>query len=125
MGTPQLTDAQVDAILRERIPGGSAAADWFLPHEAPRGRANVRDVVRHMVARADELRALLAQQAAASAEPPLPVARIAHIDAWPSPVISLVWHVATQDLEARGVVVDALLYVLPTPAGPTPARLRP
>lgn len=57
----------------------------------------------------------LAAQAAPS-EPPLSVARIAHIGDGESPVISLVWHVATRDLEARGVTVDALLYVQEPPA---------
>jgi hypothetical protein len=49
-------------------------------------------------------------------EPPLSVARIAHIgDSYPWE-ISLVWHVAVPDLKARGVVVDALLYVDPLAA---------
>lgn len=43
-----LTDAQVDKMLRARIPGGSEASHWFLPHEQPKGLANVRDVVRAM-----------------------------------------------------------------------------
>lgn len=45
-------DAEVDRILSTSIPGGSAARDWFLPHETPKGLANVRDVVRAMLAAA-------------------------------------------------------------------------
>lgn len=44
-----LTDAQVDQMLSASIPGGSAARDWFLPHESAKGLANVRDVVRLML----------------------------------------------------------------------------
>lgn len=44
-----LTDGDVDRILRTQIPGGSAAADWFLPHDSERGLQNVRSVVRLMI----------------------------------------------------------------------------
>lgn len=46
---PEISDDQVDRLLDTPIPGGSAARDWFLPHETPRGLNNVRDVVRAMV----------------------------------------------------------------------------
>lgn len=46
---PNLTDEQVDRMLSAPIPGGSQARDWFLPHEAAKGLANVRNVVRAMV----------------------------------------------------------------------------
>ena len=48
----ELTDNEVDRMLSARIPGGSSARDWFLPHELPKGLANVRDVVRAMLAAA-------------------------------------------------------------------------
>lgn len=44
-----LKDDEIDAVLSTRIPGGSAARDWFLPHETPQGLANVRTVVRAMI----------------------------------------------------------------------------
>lgn len=47
-----LTDDVVDRILRTHIPGGSQARDWFLQHESELGEANVRDVVRAMIAHA-------------------------------------------------------------------------
>jgi hypothetical protein len=47
-----LTDEQVDRMLSAVIPGGSAARDWFLPHEHQRGLENVRGVVRAMYAAA-------------------------------------------------------------------------
>lgn len=50
--TSNLSDEEVDRMLRAVIPGGSSARDWFLPHESERGLKNVRDVVRAMV---DEL----------------------------------------------------------------------
>lgn len=46
-----LSDVDIDRALSTPIPGGSAARDWFLPHESERGLANVRDVVRRMVER--------------------------------------------------------------------------
>ena len=45
-----LTDEQIDRALSVQIPGGSAARDWFLPHETPQGLQNVREVVRCMFA---------------------------------------------------------------------------
>jgi integrase len=47
-----LTDAEIDRLLSARIPGGSAARDWFLPHESERGLENVRDVVRALLSAA-------------------------------------------------------------------------
>lgn len=47
-----LTDEQCDFLLGTQIPGGSQARAWFLPHEQPKGLANVRDVVRRLVAAA-------------------------------------------------------------------------
>jgi hypothetical protein len=38
----------IDKALHARIPGGSAAQDWFMPHEAPQAKENVRDVVGRM-----------------------------------------------------------------------------
>lgn len=52
----QWTDEQVDSILAAVVPGGSQARDWFLPHDTDKGLANVRQVVRLMLQRADELR---------------------------------------------------------------------
>lgn len=51
LAAPQapLTDAQVDRILSAPIPGGSAARDWFLPHDTERGLNNIRTVVREML----------------------------------------------------------------------------
>lgn len=46
------TDAEVDRMLSARIPGGSLARDWFLPHDLPKGLTNVRGVVRAMLAAA-------------------------------------------------------------------------
>lgn len=45
----ELTDANVDRLLSTRIPGGSQARDWFLPHEHEAGLKNVRGVVRAML----------------------------------------------------------------------------
>lgn len=45
-----LSDEQIDKILSTPIPGGSQARDWFLPHELPKGLANVRNVVRALLA---------------------------------------------------------------------------
>ena len=45
-----LTDHQVDRLLRTSIPGGSHALDWFLPYANDKGLANIRDVVRLMLA---------------------------------------------------------------------------
>lgn len=39
----------IDKLLSTRIPGGSEARDWFLPHEQERGLENVREVVRLMI----------------------------------------------------------------------------
>ena len=50
-----LSDAQIDRILRTRIPGGSEASHWFLPHEQEKGLQNVRDVVRRMLETAAEI----------------------------------------------------------------------
>ena len=47
-----LSDAEIDRVLGTHIPGGSHARDWFLPHELPKGKENVRDVVRRMIATA-------------------------------------------------------------------------
>lgn len=58
-----LTDAQVDRMLSAPIPGGSAARDWFLPHDYPQGLRNVRDVVRAMAAAAPVQAAELTQGA--------------------------------------------------------------
>lgn len=55
-GEMMLSDDQVDRILQTQMPGGSRAADWFLPHEHPKGLANVRDVVRRMLAKAGTIR---------------------------------------------------------------------
>ena len=49
---PELTDAQIDRLLSVRVPGGSEARDWFLPHENDKGLANVRQVVRLILAAA-------------------------------------------------------------------------
>lgn len=46
----QLTDEQIAKMLRTPIPGGSNAADWFLPHDSERGKENIYDVVRRMFA---------------------------------------------------------------------------
>lgn len=46
----ELTDAEIDKMLRARIPGGSDARDWFLPHESDQAQANIRAVVRAMFA---------------------------------------------------------------------------
>jgi len=43
-------DAEIDKLLSTSIPGGSQARDWFLPHDTEKGLANVRDVVRLMLA---------------------------------------------------------------------------
>lgn len=48
-----LTDREVDRILSTRIPGGSYARDWFLPHYTKKGLENVRDVVRAIVEASD------------------------------------------------------------------------
>ena len=45
----EITDNDIDAALAARVPGGSNARDWFLPHEHPKGRENVRDVVKRML----------------------------------------------------------------------------
>lgn len=66
---PELSDEQVDRILSTQIPGGSAARDWFLPHEAPKGLANVRDVVRRMVATAVRVASPIHLQGEASLSP--------------------------------------------------------
>jgi hypothetical protein len=44
-----LTDREVDRILSVRIPGGSEARHWFLPHDTKKGLENVRNVVRAMI----------------------------------------------------------------------------
>lgn len=44
-----LSDEQIDRLLSAQVPGGSAARDWFLPHDTERGAANVRDVVRALI----------------------------------------------------------------------------
>ena len=49
---PEVTDAQIDRLLSVRVPGGSEARDWFLPHESEKGLENVRQVVRLMLAAA-------------------------------------------------------------------------
>ena len=49
----RLTDERIDQILSTAIPGGSQARDWFLPHDDAHGLANVRDVVRRMILRAN------------------------------------------------------------------------
>lgn len=46
---PALTDKLIDRILSAPIPGGSAARDWFLPHDTELGLSNVRRVVREML----------------------------------------------------------------------------
>ena len=51
-----MTNEQIDRLLSTRIPGGSEARDWFLPHETERGLDNVRDVVRRIVAKAIQMR---------------------------------------------------------------------
>jgi len=48
----ELSDDQVDRVLLTQIPGGSRAADWFRPYEGAKGLANVRYVVRLMLATA-------------------------------------------------------------------------
>lgn len=45
-------DEQIDRLLDTVVPGGSQARDWFLPHDTEKGLANVRTVVRLMLARA-------------------------------------------------------------------------
>lgn len=49
----ELTDDEVDALLRTRIPGGSKAADWFIPHDSEKAKANIRYVVRALVTAAN------------------------------------------------------------------------
>lgn len=50
----EFTDAEVDALLRTRIPGGSEAAAWFAPHEGnDKAKANIRYVVRALIAAAN------------------------------------------------------------------------
>jgi hypothetical protein len=44
----KFSDEELDRILSTRIPGGSAARDWFLPHDTERGLENVREVVQRM-----------------------------------------------------------------------------
>lgn len=39
-------DDAVRRFLAAAVPGGSTVADWFLPHETPRGIENVRAAVR-------------------------------------------------------------------------------
>lgn len=53
--TSQLSDGEIDRLLSTPIPGGSAARDWFLPHDTEQGLANVRTVVRLMLAAAPPL----------------------------------------------------------------------
>ena len=47
-----VTERQIDLALRARIPGGSNAEDWFLPHESKKAKANIRDVVKAMLSAA-------------------------------------------------------------------------
>lgn len=54
-----VTEEQIDRALSTPIPGGSLARDWFLPHDHPKGIANVRDVVRRMI---DAARSAIAPQ---------------------------------------------------------------
>lgn len=52
----QITPQMVDRVLSAPIPGGSAARDWFVSHDAPRAAENVKEVARRMAAAAvDEL----------------------------------------------------------------------
>ena len=44
-----LRGRMIDAALSARIPGGSLARDWFAPHEHPKAKQNVRDVVGAML----------------------------------------------------------------------------
>lgn len=44
-----IDNERIDRILSTRIPGGSEARDWFLPHDTERGLENVRTVVRLMI----------------------------------------------------------------------------
>lgn len=58
-----MTDQEIDKLLSTPIPGGSQARDWFLPHDTPRGIANIRDVVRRIVATHQERCAVAAWSA--------------------------------------------------------------
>lgn len=51
---PVLSDEDIDRILETPVPGGSAAGHWFLPHESEKALANIRAVVRAMLAAARE-----------------------------------------------------------------------
>jgi hypothetical protein len=62
-----MTDAEIDKVLSTAIPGGSAARDWFLPHDTERGLENVRNVVRRMLDTAARL-----ERVAAARERPAP-----------------------------------------------------
>ena len=46
----EMTDEEIDRILSTPVPGGAQARDCFLPHDSERGRENVRNVVRCMMA---------------------------------------------------------------------------
>lgn len=59
------------------------------------------------------LRQYIEQGAQPGADAMLPVARITDIGPGLHPEISLIWYVMTDNLEAGGIVVDALLYVQP------------
>lgn len=46
------SEADIDRALMARIPGGSNARDWFLPHDSERAKQNIRDVVKAMLSAA-------------------------------------------------------------------------
>lgn len=45
----RISEEMIDRALLARIPGGSSAEDWFLPHEKPKAVQNIRDVVKAML----------------------------------------------------------------------------
>lgn len=57
-----MTDAEIDKVLGTAIPGGSAARDWFMPHDTKQGLQNVRNVVRRMLDTAARLDRVAAER---------------------------------------------------------------
>lgn len=51
----ELTDAQADQVLRAMVPGGSQVHAWFGGSTKPKAVANMRDVIRIIVAEAKRI----------------------------------------------------------------------